>query len=58
VPFAETDLIDGDLRELMELGTGKTLQVLDAFDDIPVHPRVPGCILDGHVIRSVLAWGP
>lgn len=55
MPLADADLIDGDLLELMQLGTGKAslqISLLDVFDHIPTHSQVPGHILDGHMSRQ------
>jgi hypothetical protein len=55
VSLADTDLIDGDLFELAQLGLAKApleRPGLDVLDGVPADLQVLGHVLDGHVLRQ------
>src|SRR5688572_9945918 len=53
--FAHSDLVDGDLPQLVELGLAEASQEragLDVLDGVPAYLQVLGHVLDGHVLRQ------
>src|SRR5271157_1145894 len=51
VAFAHRDLVDGDLRQVFQLGLGEPSGKVtfdDVLDQIPTHVKVLGDVLDGH----------
>ena len=52
VSFADTDFIDGDLLELVQLRAGKASQqvpFLNIFNEVPTDAQMLGYVFDGHV---------